>query len=710
MEAGFPAPAPGFDAPPKVPRLNDVVMTDLLSIVPALLVVLVTGCTPSGGLAGGVDADADTGVEADASPEAEPQEPAVTSCSPDHGPFTGGRIVAVRGSGFGDGACVYFAERLVPTEQTTVEDTDLITVVTPANPPGPVDVRVVVGEQEAVKEDAYTYDILHVDPPSGSIAGGTYVTIDGADTSFDPASTVMFDGREAWDVTWISATRLTCRTPPGVVGPADVDVAGEESYSVRGAYSYYNPVDPDGGLGGGPIDGSLDVSVIDTCSGEPVEDAFVMLGTGADTPWRDLTDSRGQITFSGPGLEGPQTLTAAKDDPEHGMCERTTIVGFDARHVTILLWCRPCGGSHGPPGEDATVRGEIVFDHSGGGPGPWDVVPEPGPGEEKIAFVSGSGWSIWHPRYDPTSGGMDNTVRDTEHDMGEDGYVFECSVRPGTVAVYALAGLRDTVTDTFTPYALGIARGIVAGSGEIVADVRIDMSQRLDATPEVRLDGPPLVMPGEEPEPYAYKVDVLVDLGSEGVLWHDAGTMVGHGTDMLFTFPGWPTLEGELADASYTVQGGAFREVRDEMTGEFLYMTPMTARVVRGITDVEEIVVGDFLGVPVQVDPGWDEIMSGASMEFGHGGSAPDFWYVTLQEYPDGSPVWRIILPADVTSYTLPDLSTIADLPGPPPGRSVWTIRGIEVSGRDYDEWSYAHLSRDRWSACSADVFLFRLP
>jgi len=688
-----------------------------------LLLVLFSGTLVIGcGNGSGGDGDADTDGETDAIEDSTADGDAdadgveaeddfqVISTDPDHGPFTGGYYTIVRGRGFEDGAEVYFNEHMVQTADTLVIDEHRIQVVTPANPPGDATVRVVVGEEEAEKEAAYHYDVFWVSPPSGSIAGGTLVTIEGSGTEWEAGAEVTFDGRDATDVDVISPTQIQCRTPQGTVGPADVIVSSADvEDEVDEAFEYYNTADPvNGGLGGGPIEGTVNVTVINSMTGDPVAEAFTMLGTEADTTYQGLTNSYGQITFSGTDLMGEQSVTAAKET-----FETTTIEEFNATDVTILLQPIP-DPEPGPlpPGRyGAVVEGELVFSHGGEfGPGPWEIVPDPvGDYEEKVAYVYGSGWDIWNGPPSPMTGGTNNQVKNTEFYEGDYGYRFECFVRPEAVAVYAIAGIENTETGEFTPYAFGIARNIIAGPGERISGVYIYMTHELNTPLTVRLDDPPPLTPGGYQEPDTYKVDVFIDLGGDGVIWRDDRTLMNKTGDLLFTFPGWLPLEAELHDATYAVVAGAYRESTNDLTGEIEYVNPFSVRVESNILDVwGEILVDDFLGIPYQVDPDYAETVTDDTMEFGHERTAPDFWLIMLQTYPDQAPLWRYILPGDTTSYEIPDIAAIAGLPELPAGYSVWIVYGIESPGFVYDEWSYRFLYQTYWSAYSADAFIFQ--
>ncbi|MFH1279129.1 MAG: T9SS type A sorting domain-containing protein [Candidatus Eisenbacteria bacterium] len=71
--------------------------------------------------------------------------------------------------------------------------------------------------------------------------------------------------------------------------------------------------DPAGGTGGGTIDGSLGVRVVDGSTHSPLPGAFVMVGLYDGFPFPGnwgFTDGAGEIVFAHPELTGPVTVTA----------------------------------------------------------------------------------------------------------------------------------------------------------------------------------------------------------------------------------------------------------------------------------------------------------------------------------------------------------------------------------------------------------------
>lgn len=653
---------------------------------------------------------------------------AVTAVRPDHGTFQGGSTVIVRGRGFEEGAVVFFDDRMVQIPDTRVLNDNEIAVVTPAGPVGPVEVRVEQGDEVARLADGFTYDAIGIAPASGSVAGGTFVTITGNGTEFADGDAVLFDGRPATDVVVVAAETITCRTPPGAIGPADVTIRGAETeLTVRGIFAYFLATDPsNGGLGGDPIGGpgtrtdvcppaggegakggsaksvgTVNVTVLDGATLAPVPEAYVMLGLEDNTTYQGLTDARGMIVFSGPDLSGRQILSAAKEK-----YETTSIQFFDATDVTIFLIPIP-DPEPGPmpPGRlGAEIRGELIFESAGEfARGPWDIVPNPGPGEQKVAYVYVTSWDVWNEPPPPYYGAADYRV--TEEDPGIYGYSYEVFARPGTVAVVALAGLERLSDSAFTPYAMGVARHVITGPGETVERVNVYMVHPMDVPLQVELDGAPEVNPSGAPN--TYRIDVFLDLGGDGVFWSPLRSRYVTDVSRPVIFPGWVTPNGELSDATYTIVAGAYNRTTDAL-GQMIDANPFSVVISPGHRNVwEPLVIDRFIGIPYAISPTYGGVVEGDHMAFGSDPVDPDFWLVLLQTL-DQSPLWRIILPGCVKEFDLPPVEILAGLEGPPAGYLIWIAYGIRSPGFVYDEWSYRYLSSQYWSAYTADVFLFQ--
>lgn len=84
--------------------------------------------------------------------------------------------------------------------------------------------------------------VTSVTPNSGSTAGGTSIT-DLAGTGFISGATVTFGGSSATNVTFVSATKLTCTTPAHAAGAVNVVVTNPDTQTGTGtnAFTYVAP-------------------------------------------------------------------------------------------------------------------------------------------------------------------------------------------------------------------------------------------------------------------------------------------------------------------------------------------------------------------------------------------------------------------------------------------------------------------------------------
>src|SRR5215469_11915990 len=169
--------------------------------------------------------------------------PTVTSVLPNVGPTAGGTAVTITGANFASGATVTFggaaASNVVVVSSTT------ITATTPAGNAGAVTVTVTVNGQSGSLPNGFTYTsspiVNSVSPNSGPTAGGTAVTITGA--NFASGATVTFGGAAASNVVVVSSTTITATTPAGNAGAVTVTVTvNGQSGSLTNGFTYNAPV------------------------------------------------------------------------------------------------------------------------------------------------------------------------------------------------------------------------------------------------------------------------------------------------------------------------------------------------------------------------------------------------------------------------------------------------------------------------------------
>ncbi len=163
--------------------------------------------------------------------------PVVNAVSPAAGTTAGGTAVTVTGTGFGGATAVNFGASVVAITSATINSLGtVITVNAPAHAAGTVDVTVTNAVGTSLTNppsDQYTYEgqptITGLSPSSGSVVGGTPVTITG--TGFLSANAVDFGGFAGTGISIISATQLTVNTPAHAFGPVSVTVTNANSTS-----------------------------------------------------------------------------------------------------------------------------------------------------------------------------------------------------------------------------------------------------------------------------------------------------------------------------------------------------------------------------------------------------------------------------------------------------------------------------------------------
>ena len=166
--------------------------------------------------------------------------PTVSSVSPNSGTTAGGTAVTITGTNFAAGATVTFGS--TAATNVVVASATQITATVPAGSAGAVTVTITNSNGlSGSLASAFTYvvppTVSGVSPNSGSTAGGTAVTITGA--NFVAGATVTFGSSAATNVVVVSATQITATTPAGSAGAVTVTVTvSGQSGSLASAYTY----------------------------------------------------------------------------------------------------------------------------------------------------------------------------------------------------------------------------------------------------------------------------------------------------------------------------------------------------------------------------------------------------------------------------------------------------------------------------------------
>lgn len=641
---------------------------------------------------------------------------------PESGPASGGNTVLVTGSGFEPGSQVFFGRAAVNPALQEILSGNEIRVSVPAGEIGEVDVSVRnPSGTTVVREGGYLYHALTLSPTEGARAGGTLVEILVTGEPVDESVSVWFGEQRCSNQALLSPGRLRCEAPPGSIGAVDVSLRPAEGEAPAGwvAPDGFRYVDPtasvSGGLGGGPIDGTVNVTLVDGITQRGLPGIHVVLGHGQEMQVEGVSDERGQLVLSAPDLKGPIDLHVIAD-----CIERTSIRALDSRDVTLFIGpldeprCVPeadamlDGGGGVTRGDSvpSMVSGELIFPGSMEfGANTWDVVPRPRDTEVRVTYVYATHRYLFGSTLSPTA------IPAAKHRIVEDlavvgkrgGYEYSIATRSAGLAVYALSGVERADTHEFIPYVMGVARNLVTSPGAELSDVDIHMDIPLDRKQQVTMARIP---PPTRAGPYEFRVRLALDLGAEGLIRREvtaAELDVQRANTVTdpFDFFGQPAFVGPLVDARYAVVAGWY-------SGPGYGDLPYTEAIHLGVEpSVEPEVVDDLLGIPVPVEPhDGGPLPADRTVRWKAEGAQADFYIVDIWTQ-DNVRQWRHIVPGDVFDVTVPDFTGFEGVMDLPTGFCRWVVRGVRIPGFDFGYFNYSHLEFERWTHDSLDEFLF---
>ena len=634
---------------------------------------------------------------------------ALLGVNPTHGPFNGGGIAVVRGTGFASTVRVWFGDVEVPREQVVATRADRVQVNVPAGAPGDVPIRTQNGDDVATRRvlpSGYHYDSFFARPDRGPTSGGSTLTLVGSGTSWTDATSVQLDG-VACEVTALRGApgaqqELDCRLPAGGEGQKSIAIttAGTTD-TLLGGFTYEAGELVTGGLSGAPLAGDLNVYVTSP-GGAALAGAYVILGTTYDLERLGQagsgvrqTDAAGQAPFIGE-VTAPVTVTVA------ARCFQPltlAAVAVDTVRAELTPVASPdCAVGQPPvfggsPSRPVILSGELVW--SGGlelARAGWVNVPAPAnPAEQRTAYV-------FQPSADAETRfrlpRADSAI--TQASPGQSGYAFQLATGSGSRTLYALAGIENRTVDPprFSAYAMGMLRGIYADPGETIEGLSIAMDVTLDQALTLQLEEPVPSTRG----PDRLDVSVAVQTPEQGflVLPNMVAEAPVPGSSSL-DLVGLPALVRALEGAQYAVSVRAATGTNQSLPQSVLplIMAPEASRAipVRGFVPVPTLSVG------TQPDGTWNHSLSVSWTDRGRS--------VDLIEYTvsSGSGLinWTVAAPPDVLSVQLPDLSAL------PQGDLLPGALDVVASLAGLDDFDYAQLDlralrRASWQAYALDI------
>lgn len=180
---------------------------------------------------------------------AQAQVPTLINISPNSGSTAGGTTVTLTGTDFLPGTTVTIGGQ--PLSSVNIVNTTTLTGVVPAYVSGSLVKDVVVdnGFGTSTLSSGFTYiattpTVTGISPGTGSVSGGTTVTISG--TNFTPGTAVTVGGISMTSVTVVNSVTITGIMPAYISGPLAADVIvnnGAGSGTLAGGFTY-TPIAP----------------------------------------------------------------------------------------------------------------------------------------------------------------------------------------------------------------------------------------------------------------------------------------------------------------------------------------------------------------------------------------------------------------------------------------------------------------------------------
>jgi len=446
-------------------------------------------------------------------------------------------------------------------------------------------------------------------------------------------------------------------------------VADTMGNTMVGVYSWsFTTEGPGGGTGGGPIAGSIIITALDSSTNLPLPNALVMVGpTGS--PFTGWTGSDGKIGFTDTAIVGPTTVTIAKQNYTY-----LTLLDINASQITMGI--EPYTSST----PSATVTGDVKG---------WDGVPHTLDPNLRVAYVLGTKEGILEEAIPQPD--YQNIYIDTIKPN------FTVTTKTGDLAVYAVAGIYNTITTTFTPYKFGIVRGLSLSNGQVISK-DISLSIPMDRVLTANFVTPP-------PNNMGINLTAAIaygDLGGEGLIdFAIPSAFVTTASTITFTVCE-PT--GAIEGIPYMLSGLVLSS-----SGQISLMAA------RNLTASATVNLDSFINISVGTTPADLSMLIGNDFTW----TAPSGLSLNLNNlidtkntFPDDTDdrnFWTIIAPDGLTSFTLPTLP-LGTVPNLTASRVFkWELMGAKFLNFDYNNF-YADTFDDGVSHVSIAGQYFSTP
>ena len=655
------------------------------------------------------------------------EDPRIISLWPRAGPIEGGNRTRIVAANLEEPWQISFDGTLANCSSLSSYE---IECVTPSGTTaGLVDISLVDGAGTSISlSQAYRYiDLgdLTLSPADGAIAGNTALRLAGNNLNQSVAGAqvnLKFEGLSSMSPETTLIDGLEFRSPRSAIeGPREVSIQidGYE-FNTDLIYTYFDPSSAPTWTSGGPIDGAVNVTVVQYPNGNPIAGAFVMLNGEADNapPWSyGYTNDQGQIVLSSFGLNGIHAVHGGKQGYGNAsffdLGVENLILGLSrdpAPPPDPLPEC-PEPTSVVPP----VVRGDVVR-----------IKDEFNLGDDTV-IVTTTQRSFSEPLPDP---GPNATVLSNGP--------YELVSRSGDLSLIALAGYFQE-DGSFKAHAMGLRpfMNLSNSSGDICDDAndcaedesclpagRLSICTRVYEDADILIDTPinetfvldlmdPPYGDGEPedpnvtPLPSYYRERVWYDFGSMGV-WQWASNTGAASTQPSLTIP------GKFADGLEFIQMNVDFSVamgyEDPETGRIYTYSPQSDIRYYGNPQVTTYLLGaPFLKVhnrtdTAAVEPGAPIPLSTELLP----SELPDVrptanlsWLYDIEQYQpcDGAPMlsrpviqWMVLSDGPTTSVQLPQMPNIAAGLSLPSASYYWQLQSFLSENTSYDALGIAGL------------------
>ncbi|WP_058535680.1 Ig-like domain-containing protein [Legionella saoudiensis] len=264
--------------------------------------------------------------------------PTISGVAPDSGPIVGGNSVTITGTNFVQGLLVFFGGQLATNIQV-LSSTSIRVVVPPISNSSGGAVDVVVQNpdgQKSLLTNGYTYlgsnlpVIYSISPTQGSIAGGTTITITGANLA--TTQSVNFGGIPG-TIVQVTDTQVSVISPPNIEGEVPITLTTSSgSVSKPNAYTYTAAPT----ITQQPVNQSASVGSTASFSAE---------ATGTPTPtvqWQRSIDGVNWVDISGANLTTYTTPTLSiSDNGSQYRAVFTNEIGQAVTNAALLTVSQP---------------------------------------------------------------------------------------------------------------------------------------------------------------------------------------------------------------------------------------------------------------------------------------------------------------------------------------------------------------------------------